>query len=683
MQILTPDSRSRFLPLLIVFAVLVLIMPRTAKFNYDYRKGSPWPYETLISQFDFPILKTEEQILSEREAAGAGVTPYYRYSEDIANASVKGAQTIDLGKYNQMRSSIVTRLDEIYSKGVISDAKVKLDHSSLQLSEDVICIQKNKRATISPRTEVYKVSEAQGRLVALVAKSYPGVNLDSLFRTTGVYDLVVPNLIFDRSMTELSHAESSSYISPTLGYVSAEQKIVSRGEIVTPEIAQMLDSYKEEYNKVFGYDGPRILLYLGNIIIALALVVILYFSISFTNREVFSDRNKYYYLLTIFLLVAVVAFVMERSYPQGMYMIPFSVFALYLLAFFEKKVVLPAYVISLLPLLIFSGNGMQLFFMYLVGGVVSMETFRHFSRGWLQFINALIVFAVQTVVFAGFALIDAGTTLVWLTVLQIFIGSILTVALYPLIYLFERIFNLVSTSRLLELADTNNKLLQELATKAPGTFQHSLQVMNMADAAARRIDANVPLVRAAALYHDLGKMRNPLCFVENESSTPGAEKYHAGKTPQESARDIIQHVADGVEIARGAKLPGVITDFILTHHGTSATGYFLNTYLNSGGDPSQVDAFHYKGKKPRTKEQVILMICDSVEAASRTLKDFSPETCDMFVERMVAAKDKDGQFEDADITVREMNTVKDVLKTYLQQMYHARVAYPRQKGGRQ
>ena len=676
MQISTPKIPRKYFPLIIVFAVLVLFMPRTAKFNYDYKKGSPWPYETLVSQFDFPILKTEDQIREERGVSGTIVIPYYRYSEETVSQAVKNVQSLDLGDYKNIRPAIVMRLEDIYSKGVISDGKIRIEHSSAQISENLIYVQKNKRAVQTARSEVYKVSDARDQLVAMVAKTYPSVNLDSLFRRAGVYSVIVPNLLFDKTMTELTHAESDDYVSPTLGYVKADEKIVSKGEIVTAEIAQILDSYKQEYNKVYGYSGPRVLLYLGNILIAVALCVILYLSIFFSNPKVFDDRNRYYYLLLVFMLSAVITFVMLRWAAQFMYMIPYPVFALYLLAFFRKRVVLPVYVVILLPLLIFSGGGMELFVMYLVAGAVTLETFGYLAKGWQQFLNALILFGVEILVFFGFRLIDVGSNAGWwLDAIQIFVGSMLTVALYPLIFLFEKLFNLVSTTRLVELADTNNPLLKELSAKAPGTFQHCLQVMNMVDAAGRALDANVPLLRAAALYHDLGKMQNPLCFVENQ--TPGASKYHEGKTPAESAADIIRHVDDGLAIADEHRLPDEIKAFIRTHHGTGAATYFLNQYLNDGGDPEDTSAFYYHGQKPTTKEQVILMICDSIEAASRTLKEYTTDACSRFVEGIVSSKEKAGQMEDADITIHDLNLLKSILKSYLQQLYHGRVVYPK------
>jgi hypothetical protein len=527
---------------------------------------------------------------------------------------------------------------------------------------------------------VYKVSDAKDQLVSALAPSYPSVNLDSLFRRSGVYSGIIPNLVYDASMTNLSHVESSEYISPTLGYVKAEEKIVSHGEIVTAEIAQVLDSYKEEYNNVFGYGGPRILLYLGNGLIALLLVTLLYFCILFAKPSVFETGHRYFYLLFLFLLSTVITCVIERVAPTVLYLLPYPVVALYLQAFFRNRVVMPFYFVLLLPVLIFCGNGMELFVMFLTAGMVTIYTFGFLNKGWLQFLNAGIIFGVELGVFLGFRLIDAGSTsLWWLQLLQVFVGAMLTVALYPLVYLFEKMFNLVSITRLIELADTNTPLLQELSAKAPGTFQHSLQVMNMVDAVGRATDANVPLLRCAALYHDLGKMQNPLCFIENETSSPGAAKYHEGKSPRESAQDIIRHVDDGLALADEHRLPREIKAFIQSHHGTTATNYFLNQYLNNGGDPEDVADFYYHGQKPSTKEEVILMVCDSIEAASRTLKEFTPEAYDKFVESIVASKEKAGQFEDADITLHDLNLMKDVLKTYMQQIYHGRVAYPKRR----
>lgn len=666
------------IPLVVLFLVLTLIFPRTAKFSYDYRKGSPWSHETLLAQFDFPILKTDEQIREEKSRSKSVVIPYYRYRQDIVDNCRKAAEGIDMGGYSYLRPLIVASMDGIYSNGVVPDEGVKLDGHS-DPSGAVLYIQKDKRAGKKPVSEVFKESEAKNRLLSDIAAKYPRINADSVLRSAGIYDFIVPNLEYDPKTTELVRSESSNQVSTTQGFVSAGQLIVSEGEIVTAEIAQMLDSYKVEYENSMGYGGPRILFWLGNAFIAFALVLLFFLMIYFLNRRLFMDHRKFWYLIFIFIIASVLALIINKFAPRCLYMVPFTLTALYLEAFFKNKVIFPICCVSFLPLLVFAENGVVLFVMFLLASIVAVFTFRFFNQGWQQFIMSGIVFVSILVTYFGFRMIDMVNDDPYMAVLYMFIGSMLIVAGYPLIYLFERMFNLVSSSRLRELCDTNNKLLRELEHKAPGTFQHSLQVMNMCDAAARAIDANVLLVRAGALYHDIGKMKNPLCFIENESMSPKGVHYHEPLSPKESARAIIKHVSDGLELAAENRLPDVIQDFILTHHGTSNTSYFYNKYLNEGGDPNDVSDFFYKGRKPQTKEQIILMICDTLEAASRTLKDNSAATFSVFVENIVASKMKIGQFDQADISIKDLNTVKETLKAYLSQIYHERVVYPQRK----
>lgn len=666
------------IPLVVLFLVLTLIFPRTAKFSYDYRKGSPWSHETLLAQFDFPILKTDEQIREEKSRSKSVVIPYYRYRQDIVDNCRKAAEGIDMGGYSYLRPLIVASMDGIYSNGVVPDEGVKLDGHS-DPSGAVLYIQKDKRAGKKPVSEVFKESEAKNRLLSDIAAKYPRINADSVLRSAGIYDFIVPNLEYDPKTTELVRSESSNQVSTTQGFVSAGQLIVSEGEIVTAEIAQMLDSYKVEYENSMGYGGPRILFWLGNAFIAFALVLLFFLMIYFLNRRLFMDHRKFWYLIFIFIIASVLALIINKFAPRCLYMVPFTLTALYLEAFFKNKVIFPICCVSFLPLLVFAENGVVLFVMFLLASIVAVFTFRFFNQGWQQFIMSGIVFVSILVTYFGFRMIDMVNDDPYMAVLYMFIGSMLIVAGYPLIYLFERMFNLVSSSRLRELCDTNNKLLRELEHKAPGTFQHSLQVMNMCDAAARAIDANVLLVRAGALYHDIGKMKNPLCFIENESMSPKGVHYHEHLSPKESARAIIKHVSDGLELAAENRLPDVIQDFILTHHGTSNTSYFYNKYLNDGGDPNDVSDFFYKGRKPQTKEQIILMICDTLEAASRTLKDNSAATFSVFVENIVASKMKIGQFDQADISIKDLNTVKETLKAYLSQIYHERVVYPQRK----
>ena len=657
-------------PLGFAFLLLVLLMPRNAKFAYDYRKGRPWKYETLYAQFDFPIYKTDEQIREERGRMSTDAIPYYKFSDEITSRNLRSAERLELGN---LRSAVVSSMRAIYQKGVMADEGSRRHTDA---GPEVIYIQRDKRAVKYPISEVYRLTEARARLLSDIS-DVSGANVDSMFRVAGVYDLLVPNLLYDEQTTELVHAESATSISPTSGYVSSGQLIVQEGELVTAEVAQMLDSYKREFEANMGYAGTPTMMLVGNILIALAIVVLLYLSIYFNNPRIFLDA-RFPYLVVVFLLFAVATLILVRINERLLLFVPFTLSALLLQAFMRNRVVVPVYVVSLLPLLIFSHDGVVLFVMFFVAGMVAVLAFRYFNRGWQQFITALITFAVLAVMYLAFRAAEMVAGNIWRVLLDLFVGSLLTVAFYPVIYLFERMFNLVSNSRLIELCNVSNPLIRELEQKAPGTFQHSLQVMNMVDTVARAIGANADLARAGALYHDIGKMNNPLCFIENESlvSSDGAPRYHAGMTPEQSARDIIRHMPDGVEIAQKHRLPDAIVDFIRSHHGTTTTGYFYNQFLRNGGDPALAGEFRYPGVKPVSKEQIILMLCDSVEAASRTLTEYTPESFSAFVEGIVTGKMEEGQFDNADISISELGIVKETLKQYLAQIHHERIVYP-------
>ncbi len=669
---MTRPSLSKLIPLGFLFLLLAILMPRNSKFAYDYRKGREWKYETLFAEFDFPIYKTAEQIREELSSSTERVVPYYRFSSVTMNRSLTAAQGKDLGK---LKSAVVSELRSLYTKGIVQDESRKQKDDIPQ--SDVIYIQRDKRAIKTPSTEVYKQSEAKAKLLSDLG-AMSDINVDSLLKAEGVYDLIVPNVIYDEQTTKLVNAEEINDISPTSGYVRAGQLIVSKGEIVTSEIEQMLDSYKKELELNVGYLGPTALVILGNILLSAALVVLLYFVISFSCPSVFSD-NRYYYIISLYSLSSVLTLLLSVHHENILFAVPYSLFAIMLQAFMSPRQIAPVYISILTPLLVSSNEGAVLFVMFALGGLVMIYLFKYFQQGWKQFLAAMINFAIVTIVFLGFKASDLVAGGVWYAILALFVGSMLSVAGYPLVYLFEKIFNLVSNSRLAELCNTSNPLIRELEQKAPGTFQHSLQVMNMADAVSRLVDVNPDLVRAGALYHDIGKINNPLCFIENEFMVKTDAKYHTGLTPVQSAKDIIRHVSDGVEIAQKHRLPKVIIDFIDTHHGTTVVRYFYNQFLKEGGDPSLISEFRYTGHKPETKAQIVVMLCDSIEAASRTLKGNNDKVYSDFVESIVAGKMDEGQFDYADISISELKALKEGLKQYLAQLNHERVVYPKNK----
>ena len=659
-----PREYKVYLPLIGLFLLLVFMLPKSPKFGYDYKKGSPWMYEDLVSQFDFPLIKSEEQYKAEVQQAGSLTVPVYRYDASVEQNSTEQLALMDMGRYNYLKPKLSDALRSIYTKGVLP-----------KVAEGVLYIQKDMRAYKVPSSELYTVSSAGNHLKEVFAGESPEADVDSVY-SAYLGALVQPDLVFDQQMTDAIHEQSIGTVSPTRGVVKAGQTIVSNGELVTAEIEQMLDSYKAEYDRNVGYDGPTFLQWLSSILIALAIVAILFFAIYFCNYHIFESYNMYLYVLLIFVISAVSSFLVAKTEPEYFYMVPYTLIVLYLLAFFSRRLVFIVYFISLLPILIAAPDGVELFFIYFSGGVVAISIFDYFNRGWLQFVSAFITFAVMAMVWVGFRVADAGVISDWRPLWHLMVAAFLSVAGYPLIYLFEKIFMLVSSSKLVELSDTSKPLLRMLADKAPGTFQHSLQVMNLSDAVARAIDANVHLIRAAALYHDIGKIANPQCFTENE--TPGV-KYHEGLSAKESAHEIIRHVSDGLSLAEKYRLPDVLKDFIVSHHGTTCAAFFLNKYLSEGGDPEDVTAFYYDGVKPVTKEQVILMLCDAVEAASRSLKKYTAESISELVDRIIDGKADDGQLADSDISLREINVVKHAMKTYLQQMYHSRVAYPKRE----
>lgn len=667
-----PFRLKVFSPLIFLFAVLIAFTPRTAKWSYEYRKGSVWQYETCRARLDFPILKTEAQKAEEALRNSSVRPPYFKLSEAVAAENLAKASGLDYLAYPELEPAIVSSLRGIYAKGVVSDAGL----TALE-GQEIAYVQKDKRAQKVPATELYGLASARTALLAKVTEAFPEMRADSVLRACGAYELIAPNLVFDEQLTSLVSSQTENTVSETVGFVRAGDVIISKGDIVTEELAQVLDSYKAEYEHSVLSGGKDWQFWLANILICLAILVCFYFAIHFSNPLVFKDYNRYLYILTLFALMAALEMSFIRLWPKWLLLVPFPVFALYLKAFFRTRVIYPVYIVSLLPLLLFASNGQALFLMYVASGTVTLYVFNYFSRGVKQFVLAIVTFVISALVYFACSLTGLVTLNFPNDFIFLFIAAFLQIAAYPIIYLMERIFNLVSTSRLDELAENSNELLRDLEKQAPGTFQHSLQVSALAQSIARAIGADESLVKVGALYHDIGKMNNPLCFVENESLITSDEaKYHSELTPLQSAQDIIKHVTDGMELAHDHHLPTVVSDFILTHHGTNCVSYFYDKFLKEGGDPAQKPEFCYPGRKPHTKEQVILMICDTLEAASRALRDYSPEAISNLVERLIQDKIDDGQLEEADITVKELTTAKQVIKSYIAQIHHERIKYP-------
>lgn len=665
-------DKSIYITMVIALVIMVLLYPSEGRFKYEYHKGRPWMYETLVAPMDFPILKSQAELLKEKNEAAELFVPYYVYNNDILLNVMQTADGLNRDSLisNNDLATLKGVLSEIYTAGIIKRDEQLVNNDK----NNYIIVQKDKRAEEVPRASVYNIRQAVEKLQSKIAQ----IATDSI-TIAGISkikpeSLIQANLIYDQQSTELVHKNAIDYISPTKGIVYTGQLIVSEGEIITAYIEQVLDSYKAEYELSMGYSGSNISLVAGHALIILAILFLVFASIYTINIQILREKKRFNFIIFLILLTYIITVVVRDAGPEYLFMVPFAVFALYMMAFFPAKVVLPIYMISLLPLLIIAENGIELYILNLFAGAVTLLSFVYLYRGWLQFLNSLLLLGAMFIVFIAFRLLESGKPVYdYIYVVYLFLNSMFIVAAYPLVFLLEKIFGLVSVSTLKDLSDTNNTLLQELARKAPGTFQHCLQVANLSERAVNAIHGNARLVKVGAMYHDIGKLVNPQCFIENQA--PGID-YHKNLSPQESAQLIIKHVSDGVELAKKFKLPKIITAFITSHHGQSVTGYFYSKYCLDGGDPNNKEPFTYNGTLPTTKEQVVVMMADAVEAASRSLKDYSAESISNLVDKITAARISESQLIEADISLKEINTVKEVFKKHLKEIYHSRIEYP-------
>ncbi|MBQ7222410.1 MAG: HDIG domain-containing protein [Bacteroidales bacterium] len=660
------------LELVAVAALMYILYPSKVFFQYNYQIGSPWTYETLVAPFDFPILKTNEQLLDEREQRASQIIEYYNYNDATGTAQINAFQASVPPSANdtlRIAASIVAmRMSDIYEKGLIP--------VTTKENSEVIFVKKEKRAKETPVVELYNVEGAYYDIYNEIAKKFNSAT-DSICDALKVKSYLVPNLTFDEKTTNAIHREAVEYISPTLGTIYTGQLIVSNGEIVTADVYQLLESFKAEYNNSYGISDINSSYKVGIIILIITILGLLLLNMLFTDEDILTDNKKRRFILCLFVLFYIALSIFTNLGSSISFMVPFPLIVLYTQAFFKKSFVFPNYCVFLLPLLFIPENGIKLFAINFAAGSVLLLAYPQLNRGWKQFLNVIILFAVSAFVYYSFTLRGSHEIFRY-DFIYLAINALLVIICYPIVFLLEKLFSLVSNFRLWELSDTNNQLLQELSLKAPGTFQHSMQVASIAEDACRKINANGALVKVGALYHDIGKMMNPTCFVENQTSQDG-ESYHKDRSPKESAADIIHHVTDGCDIARKGHLPEIIVDFILTHHGTDKVTYFYNQYVNQGGDPADVDDFTYPGKKPDTKEEAVLMLADSVEAASRTLKEHKEENIRHLVNSIIQKKIDDGQLSVADISLKEIDAVRECFISHLLQIYHGRIEYPKLK----
>lgn len=654
--------------------LIVYLFPKSGKFRYDFDKGKPWQSESLLAPFDFAIKKSTEEIQEEQREASSKSALYF----DI-NTSVKPSVLSDyseklkttfpdsiLNKNPELLKIGQTAIQEIYEMGVLDE---NYEYSS---EKNVILLDEQ---TQYAETQFSKLTKIDG-FRSIIERSLDE-NDFSEFDATFIslfFNIIKPNLSLNSSFTQNALSEKLETISTVRGSIEKGTLIISKGEIVEGNKYEVLKSLEAEYeSQLWNESNYNLIVFAYALLVALALLMLLLFLRKY-RIEVFLDNTKVTFIFFNILLMILLTTLVINYNSQYVYVVPLCILPLVLKAFFDARLGLFAHVLTVLLLGFIVPNSYEYMFLQIIAGIVTILTVSELYKRANLFISVGQITLIYIVAYFAFFVIQEGdVTNIDPTTFGLFVlCGLATLFVQPLIYIYEKLFGLVSDVSLLELSDTNTKLLKELSNKAPGTFHHSLNVANLAEASANEIGANAMLIRVGALYHDIGKMKNPTYFTENQATGINP---HDELSSRESSKIIIDHVLDGIEIAKKNNLPDRVIDFIRTHHGTSLVYYFYRKEKDLNDATIEAD-FRYPGPQPFSKETAILMMCDSVEAASKSLKEPTTSKIDTFVESIITKQMDDGQFLNANITFKEIQSIKKVLKSKLANIFHLRIEYP-------
>ncbi len=652
-------------------ALIVFFFPKGGKFKYEFQKGKPWQYENLYAPIDFSIKKTKEEIEEEQSSIRKNKTDYYTYNASLVS-DVKSEVLEELAVLFQSESFSSSQrqgLREV-SEEVVEKLYVHGIFQNVPQSESTVVVKNNEAQPVSPSDHL-GLDQAKKE----VSEYLSGINIPGANRLQGlIRNSLKANLFYDESLTESALSDELSKISYTRGEVDQGKLIIAKGEIVESEDFKILNSLKDEYESELWMGSNYYFILLGyTILVALVLIMLFLFLKRYRN-EIFQNNNKVTFIFFNIMLMVVATTLMVTHYENYIYIVPLCILPLILKNFFDARLGLFVHVLTVLILGFVVPNSFEYIFLQIIAGIVTILTASELYKRANLFISVGQITLIYIVGYFAFHAIHEGNleNIEWILFGVFVLNGLLTLFAQPLIYMFEKIFGLVSDVSLLELSDTNSKLLKKLSDKAPGTFHHSLQVANLAEAAANEIGANAMLVRVGALYHDIGKMENPTYFTENQITSVNP---HDDLPPKESAKIIIDHVIHGIEIARKNKIPDRVIDFIRTHHGTTVVYYFFKKQQELDQE-TDAENFKYPGPIPFSKETAILMMSDAVEAASKSLKNPTFTIIDEFVEKIVKGQMQAHQYLNANITLKEIEMVKKVLKQKLTNIYHLRVEYP-------
>ncbi|MCB0738397.1 MAG: HDIG domain-containing protein [Bacteroidetes bacterium] len=677
----------RYLYAATTLLIILSLIPSGQKFKYHYSLGNAWVYDDLYAPFAFSLIKTEEQLNTEKREIKENFIPFYRLDTGISNIAIATYDELVNEAANEINESDIRLISayklagnniikSIYKRGLLRLAGEHKNYTDGNIIKLLIGNEVQNGGRPQAIRTFYQLDELKTSIVALTTKYQ---KLDQTALKNMVLSSLQPNIYYDAQRSEQVLSGSLSAITKLSGVISANQLIISKGAPVTQIEFARLESLRAQYSNLAKEDGYGLHL-IGYIILVVFIFIIYIGYIQLFQIELITkNRRLLLLLLNIVFFVLLTRFALITD-EVSLFLVPFCIVPIVTLAFFDYKLALITHIVVVLIVGSFiNSNEAKFIIIQLVAGftaILSMNRVQYLSK---FFISSLVVLAAYIIANFAFDLTEISSfkelnlkDYLWL------VGNfVLTLLAYPLIYAYEKIFGFVSDITLVELGDVNKKLLRRLSVDAPGTFQHSLQVANLSESVINKIGGRALLTRVGALYHDIGKLSNPEYFIENQryNSNP-----HQNLTDEESAKMIISHVSEGVKLAKSNNLPPVIIDFIRTHHGESRVEYFYRNYLKKTNQVNIDDSkFRYSGPKPDTREMAVVMICDSIEAATRSLQDKTPEKISSMIDGIINSKLSDHQLDNAPITLQEIFKMKVLLKDLINSMYHVRIEYPEEQ----
>ena len=656
----------------ITVAIIVWFLPRNEGRMYRYDVGKPWMYGSVIAKFDFPIYKTDEAIKHEQDSLLKHFQPYYSLNPLIEKKQVERflhdyEQGIN-GLPKEYVGIVAKQMQEIYQMGIINTNEY---NNIFKDSTSMIRFVSGKNAKSLKVSSFYSTIAAYEHIFAnekLAAQR-------AILSRCNLNNYIEANIVYDKEKSDAEKNDLLSSIPLASGMVMSGQKIIDRGEIVNDYTCRVLNSFDKEMKRRSSTQDEIMTTFIGQILFVLILVMMFTSYLTLFRKDYFEKPRSLTMLYTMITLFPILVSMMMKHNFFSVYIIPFAMAAIFVRVFMDSRTAFITHVTMILICAAAVKYQYEFIIVQLASGLVAIYSLRELSKRSQIFITAILVTISSCIVYLALQLMQDN---------QVFnidpsmytyfiINGIFLLLSYPMMYLIEKMFGFISNVTLFELSNTNKGLLRNLSEIAPGTFQHSITVGNLAAEIANRIHANSLLVRTGALYHDIGKMTNPVFFTENQAGV----NPHDQLSDLESAQIIISHVTEGLKLAEKFNLPGIIKDFISTHHGTGLTKYFYINYCNEPPD-EQVDKemFQYPGPNPFTREQAILMMADTVEAASRSLNEYTEESISTLTNKLIDSQVADGFFRECPITFRDIALAKSVLIERLKSIYHTRISYP-------